>query len=340
MKNPNTISSLFHSYLSNVLDVDSDKYKETTKEIYKSHFRKWIEPYIGIDEISSITPLFILEYRKTLKEKGASNECINKVFSLLKRMFTYAVKTLSILQSNPLDGVDILAVKREKKNNATLGEDKVKTLLSLFKEYSPEYLTLFLAYYTGGRASEIFALEWKDIDFDKKTISFSSQLRTFKGQRILLPPKTPSSVRTIHVNELVINELKKYKDYQEEKEKEYGDKYTIEILKENVIDETTKYWKNEKGRVYPVLLYKDGSQFLYTTFSNYTIKKIRKEKGLEDFHLHLLRHENASRLISHGADIASVSRRLGHQNVNITLSVYTHPDLDKDKEVANILGEL
>jgi integrase len=40
--------------------------------------------------------------------------------------------------------------------------------------------------------------------------------------------------------------------------------------------------------------------------------------------LHDLRHTFASILISHGADVVSVSRQLGHASPDITLKVYAH----------------
>lgn len=40
--------------------------------------------------------------------------------------------------------------------------------------------------------------------------------------------------------------------------------------------------------------------------------------------LHALRHTHASSLIAAGVDILTISRRLGHANPKITLSVYGH----------------
>jgi integrase len=40
--------------------------------------------------------------------------------------------------------------------------------------------------------------------------------------------------------------------------------------------------------------------------------------------LHALRHTHASSLIAAGIDILTISRRLGHANPSVTLSVYGH----------------
>jgi len=46
--------------------------------------------------------------------------------------------------------------------------------------------------------------------------------------------------------------------------------------------------------------------------------------GLEGVSLHSLRHTNATELLRNGVPIAEVSRRLGHADQNITLSIYSH----------------
>ena len=50
---------------------------------------------------------------------------------------------------------------------------------------------------------------------------------------------------------------------------------------------------------------------------------VRRAK-LRRIRVHDLRHGAASYLIAAGVDIATVSRQLGHANVAITLSTYTH----------------
>jgi hypothetical protein len=46
--------------------------------------------------------------------------------------------------------------------------------------------------------------------------------------------------------------------------------------------------------------------------------------GLPKVHIHSLRHTNASILIANGVDIKTVSKRLGHSNIQTTGNIYTH----------------
>ena len=68
--------------------------------------------------------------------------------------------------------------------------------------------------------------------------------------------------------------------------------------------------------------------------------KFQKRNGLEHHTLHSLRHTNASLLISHDTDVATVSGRLGHSNPNTTLKVYSHMFRARDREAAQTLGNI
>lgn len=53
-------------------------------------------------------------------------------------------------------------------------------------------------------------------------------------------------------------------------------------------------------------------------------KKFGKRYGVADFHPHKLRHTSASLAITNGADVVSVSERLGHSDTAVTLRMYAH----------------
>ena len=46
--------------------------------------------------------------------------------------------------------------------------------------------------------------------------------------------------------------------------------------------------------------------------------------GIHDLHPHKLRHSSASIAITNGADVVSVSERLGHSDTAVTLRMYAH----------------
>ena len=79
----------------------------------------------------------------------------------------------------------------------------------------------------------------------------------------------------------------------------------------------------------------------FKTYSkSYKLKK-RIHNAIEDMcianlHPHKLRHSFASIAITNGADIASVSEKLGHSDKAVTLRMYTHADKESIKRAGDI----
>lgn len=78
----------------------------------------------------------------------------------------------------------------------------------------------------------------------------------------------------------------------------------------------------------------DGKIFMLShTSVNKTFKKLKDRFGIgEEITPYSLRHTHASYLISKEIPIEYISKRLGHANISITLSIYTHL-LDEHKKI-------
>ena len=108
-------------------------------------------------------------------------------------------------------------------------------------------------------------------------------------------PKTKSSIRTIPISELLLDDLKKLKEHQQQV---YGFKEKWFIL----------------GSFEPI-----SSDKL----------RLRKNRNCELARVHIIRihdfrHSCASLLISKGASVTLVARYLGHTKIDETLNTYSH----------------
>ncbi len=62
--------------------------------------------------------------------------------------------------------------------------------------------------------------------------------------------------------------------------------------------------------------------------------------GLPEVTFHGLRHTHASQLIDAGADIVTVSRRLGHAKPDITLRIYAHLFRKEDSKATEAIDAI
>lgn len=173
---------------------------------------------------------------------------------------------------------------------------------------------------SGCRASEVYAMRWRNVDFENKTIKVTQQLQKQNGIWHLVPVKTTRSERIVYFGEEFAEYLQFVKKMQEENKKRLGKCY-----KSNTIKESMDKYHPELGEVITVedfiCVKEDGS--MLSPDSNKVISRIAKEMGIE-FHFHLLRHYYASTLQQNGVDITVIRDCLGHSGLRTLLEVYSH----------------
>lgn len=67
------------------------------------------------------------------------------------------------------------------------------------------------------------------------------------------------------------------------------------------------------------------------------LKRLVAEAALPWVRLHGLRHTMASLALQNGVDVATVSQRLGHADVGVTMKIYLHGSKDSDRAAADVL---
>ena len=141
------------------------------------------------------------------------------------------------------------------------------------------------------------------------------------------------------MGEALSNLLKKEKARQEANEKEYGDYYTIVMVKDDgEIIECQKMFNPTSKRIHPVCI-NDNGEWTNLNSSRYVSRIVKQEMGI-DFDFHSLRHSNATHLLDAGVDIKVVQERLGHKSVTTTYDNYIHVSNamnDKGKKIADSL---
>ncbi len=250
------------------------------------------------------------------KEK-LSGKTILHHHRLISSILEKAVKWQIIL-SNPCDRVE--PPKAERYEAEYLDENQAHELLTCLQSEPLQYRTIItLLLYTGMRRGELCGLEWSDIDFKNSLIDISKSSLYLPERGIFDDTtKTQSSNRVIKIPSAVIELLTEYKRYQIAERLKLGDKW---------IDSKKVFTQWNGKPIHP------------DTITGWFAHFIRRH-NLPPIHLHSLRHTNATLLIASGADLRTVSKRLGHSNMTTTANIYTHAIKSADERAAELLGDI
>jgi len=173
--------------------------------------------------------------------------------------------------------------------------------------------------FTGLRPGEVIALQWADIDFQSGKLSITKAGQYIKGMgSFVKSPKNNSSKRGLKLPDIALYKLNELKKEQ-----------TLERLA------IGNQWINNDN----IFAQWNGEPIFYSTIGQWFTKWLPKT-DLPKITFHGLRHSNASLLIAHGTNIATVSKRLGHSRISTTSDIYTHAISKMDEEAANTLDNI
>lgn len=279
--------------LQNIILEKSKHLRHKTMIAYRSSVKNHILPYFGDKMVTHIKPIEIKQFQDGMKEKGLKRESIQLARILLKEVFNLAILSETI-SSNPITSVGMPKINYKKEKQKPFSLDEIDLILSSVSGQVRNFLGL--SFFTGMRSGEILALEWDDIDFATDTITINKTV----AQGLINPAKTKSSERDIEI-------LPKAKEFLKAQQLETGLKNSYVFLN----DKNTHFSSNDNF------------------YRNY--QAILKKLNLEKRSLHNTRHTFASIMLNNGIDPLWVSATLGHENLQITLTIYTHYMPKKEK---------
>lgn len=185
-----------------------------------------------------------------------------------------------------------------------LTQEEARVMIETSKTFTNTpwlYPLIRVALETGMRKGEIRALQYKALHEDTLRINKSISDSAGNNNQVVTP-KTKTSIRTIHVSPSLIELLR---SMPHESESDF-------------------VFRTDKGT--PL-----GKNTIIHYF-NALKEACHISKPL---HFHDLRHTHATLLIMAGVNIKTVSVRLGHASVAITLNRYTHALPAQDKEASD-----
>lgn len=286
---------------------------ENTRKSFQSRFDTRIFPALGSYKLCEITPAQLNAFLLSLQADGLSIGTVTAYCTLLKLLFKEALLS-DVIVKNPMDKVKRPRPRKEELQNTEVESYTAKELSYILECADREPLKwrtmLHLLSDTGIRIGECVGLQWSDFDFKAKSVTIQRTAGYSKEQGFFTSPPKNGKTRTLDVSSGVLDLLRLLQNDQASKA-------------------ISKYVFTQEGQPSPMY---PGSP------ANYMIR-FGKRYGVKDLHPHKLRHSFASIAITNGADIASVSEKLGHSNKAMTLKMYTHADQESIKRAGEIFRE-
>lgn len=309
----------FDNLIDDFLCAQKSLVKESTFSHYNNIINTHIRSYFVSFRLEEIDTVIIHNF---INEKlssgridgtgGLSSKSVKDISSLLKMIIKYG-STKGLLQSSLSE---FSVPKERKKDVKVLAPQDLRCLENYVYDTEDSYkLGVYICLYTGLRIGEICALQWKDIDFNNKSLKVKKTIlriadinsSSAKTKIIIDTPKSEASIREIPLPNKLMEILYLHKS------KIANEDYYVLTGCEKYIEPRNYYERYKK-------------YLTKCNISNYTF--------------HSLRHTFATRCVEIGFDPKTLSEILGHSDVKITLSRYVHPSMERKRICMEKLFEI
>lgn len=298
-----SFADLYEVYIEDM----THRLKQNTILTKKTIIEVKILPYFVKRKVRDITPVMIREWQnemmKQTKENGEkyAKTYLRTLNNQFSAVMNYAVKYHG-LRANPFAKAGNIGNRNADEMDIWTVAEFETFIKAVDKPISK--MAFKVLFWTGMRIGELLALTYKDILIDKNKININKSLQRISGQNIVTEPKTQRSKRQVDISDELLEEIKEY---------------------------ISKFYHCEKEtRLFPFMKY---------TFER-DIKYYADKAGVKRIRVHDLRHSHASLLLHAGIDVITVSRRLGHENIETTLKTYSHIYDQSGKKVQDLLNNI
>lgn len=274
--------------------------KPTTLATKECMFQQNILPYLGQLKAAEIDAATIRKWQNQLLTSGKHKPTYLKTLhNQLSALFNFGVKYYG-LKGNPCRTAGSMGKSKAGTMNFWTTKEFQRFIRTV--ERSDLSLAFSILFWCGIRKGELLALTPQDIDLSSETLTINKTFAQVKGKEVIQEPKTPKSKRTVQLPAFLAAQIRAFLP--------------------------SIYGLGDEDRV----------------FASLTIAGLRKAlddgakaAGLSRIRVHDLRHSHASLLIELGYSPVMIAERLGHENVETTLSTYSHLYPDKQVELAKAL---
>src|SRR5690625_294603 len=264
-----------------------------------------------------------------LDKEGYAESTINGVNTCANMIFKYAIRN-KLIRDNPREGAVVpkkpVTVEELEKNSieeSYFESDELELFLDLVVtmglELDKEWF--YTLAFSGMRPVELISLKKSDLDFVNNTIRISKNLYNENNnmKEYVLDTTKTSIARTINMDPTIMKMLKALVRKNDKHKLKY------QTLIEDFHDADFVFQRP------------NGYPYITKSIAN-RMKRLLKFMDTEK-HLtpHAFRHTHISMMTEAGSELPTIMKRVGHEDPNTTLKIYTHvTEKMKVKSVENV----
>ena len=286
---------------------------ENTRASYQRLLDQHVYPALGLLKMPEITAAEISALLLSCQKIPLAHASCVKIYAVLGQLFKMAYMA-DVIDRNPMDKVQRPKPRKDEikgKGVQAYTADELRYIIQCLEQEPLKwraYIRLLID--TGVRRGEACGLQWQNVDFKTNRITIAQNLCYTAEKGAYLDTPKSGRIRTIDVDPDVMKLLR-------------------ELQREQAAKHISRYVFTQDG----------GAEPMHPTSPTHYMRQFAKRYGVEGMHPHKLRHSFASVAITNGADIASVSEKLGHADKSTTLRLYTHADEESIKRAGDIFRE-
>lgn len=307
----NKSQTLFNTLMDEWLETKKETIKKSTFCKYEQLVRLHIRPYFAKITCAKINQKFIDEYYAAISKKSVEGHPL--ATGTLRCLCMIVNSTLRLAQEQGYLKNQYLLIPKlsrdyhlvhvfSKENQALLEE-------YLFAHPCQYSCGILLALYTGIRIGELCALTFEDLDLingyvrivrtvQRTAVVTSKEEKKKKTELVITSPKSRSAYRMIPLPD-----------------------FLIEYLDQNLIFSESRRF----------IFSRTGAAPVDPRTIQYFYKQILQEIQIPYLNFHCLRHTFATRCITLGWDVRTLSEILGHSDIKITMEYYFHSSMEYKK---------
>lgn len=279
--------------------------------------KKHLLPSLGEMKIRDIRQLHLQTIITMMSNNGYATASMRHVKQIAERIMRVAVGS-DLIMRNPFSAVRVPS--KEPNARRALTEYEISLITSTWRGHNLGLMAMIMLY-AGLRRGEAMALEWTDIDFANSIIKVTKSCSVLRNKNTIKKPKTKAGTRNIPIPNILMEALK----------------------------------ERQKPRGY-IVTRKDGGQLTDTALAHQWISYehylnicaggqngagpyIHRVDVIDHITAHMLRHTYATMLFDADVDVKSAQKFLGHADIEVTLSIYTHLTKFKEEKAIKALNE-